>query len=345
MGRAPRIAVVIPAYNHEAYIADAIASVLAQDWPSLELHVLDDGSTDGTLAAAEAALRQMQGLRCRLQSQSNAGAARTLNRLIESCDADLIAILNSDDVYMPGRLAALAACADSNDFLAFSGVAFDPQAMVSAAESFESWYRGKLAYTMSLPSCGFALVSANIAISTSNFVFSRQLFDRVGGFNDALPLTHDWEFLLKALRWTEPHLVPERLLYYRTHATNSFRALMDIRFDQSRRAHEAYASWGVDVVPNRLAPTPAAWPRFFPVFAHSCVPVFGAEPLAAFLPDAMLAPANRSAVGAAVEDAALRNLLAASRARTENLRRPTEELLNATAAQWNGVRMQVGHGR
>lgn len=341
MSRPARIGVVIPAYNHAAYVGHAIASVLCQDWPDVELHLLDDGSSDGTLAAAESALRADPRRVRRLDTQANAGAAATLNRLIAGCDTDLVAILNSDDVYRPGRLTAMAAMAERDDFLAFSGVAFDAAAAAGPQLSFEDWYRGKLAYALSLPSCGFALVSANLAISSSNFVFSRKLFDRIGGFNETLPLTHDWEFLLKALRWAEPCFVPGRLLYYRTHPTNSFRQLSDIRVAQSEAAHAAYFAWAACEAANIMAPIPSRWPRFFPVFARSCAPAYSAEPLARFLPETLLAPAEGHGPGADVEDTALRNLLAAARRRPDNLRKNTDDLLEALAGLWSGMRARV----
>ncbi len=337
--RSPRIAIVIPAYNHEAYVAEAIASVLGQDWPDLELHVLDDGSTDATYAAAERALERAGRRRCSLRRQSNVGSAETINRLVAGCDSDLVGILNSDDRYLPGRLAALATLAEpGRDFLGITGVAFDPGAMISPTDSFETWYRGKLAYALSLPTCGFALVTANLSISSSNFLFTRALFDRAGGFNADLPLTQDWEFLLKALRWTEPRLVGRRLLYYRTHATNSFRRLVDIRIEQSRRALDGYLAWAGGASANALAPTPANWPRFFPVFAGSCAPAFSSEPVAEFLPPSLLATHGQvGGVGPGQEDAALRGLVFAARQRQDNMRRPTRELLEQAAAQWNGV--------
>lgn len=341
--RSPRIAIVIPAYNHEAYVAEAIASVLGQDWPDLELHVLDDGSTDGTYAAAERALDRAGTRRCSLRRQENVGSAETINRLVAGCDSDLVGILNSDDRYLPGRLQALAALAEpGRDFLGFTGVAFDPGAMISPTDSFETWYRGKIAYALSLPTCGFALVTANLSISSSNFLFSRELFDRAGGFNTALPLTQDWEFLLKALRWTEPRLVARRLLYYRAHATNSFRRLVDIRIEQSRQALDGYLSWADDGATNPLAPTPVNWPRFFPVFAGSCAPAFSSEPVGTFLPQSLMAEhGSGGSVGAAQEGAALHGLVLAARQREANVRRPTRELLERAAAQWDGVRAAV----
>ena len=82
--RSPRIAIVIPAYNHEAYVAEAIASVLGQDWPDLELHVLDDGSTDGTAARLKRLGLEVTELRIlRLPVNSGQSAALGLLRICQ----------------------------------------------------------------------------------------------------------------------------------------------------------------------------------------------------------------------------------------------------------------------
>ncbi len=334
----PRIAIVIPAYNHAAYVADAIESVALQDWPERTLSVLDDGSTDATCRVAEEALARWPGLPSRLATQANVGSAETINRLVAGCDADYVAILNSDDRYRPGRLAAMIARArPGEDFLAFSGVAFDREALIAPQTTFEDWYRGQLAYALSLPTCGFILVAVNLAISSSNFLFSRALFDRVGGFNPVLPLTQDWEFLFKAMRLVEPVFVPERLLDYRVHATNSFRSLADRAIEQSRTAFAAYCGWAAGPTANPLAPTPANWPHFFQLFARSCTPAFGAEPIGAYLPSGFLGGGVPSGPSAPADARALQRLLTESRARSANLERSTEELMRAAAAVWEAT--------
>lgn len=345
MRRSPRIAVVVPAYNHGPYIEQAIRSILSQDWPELELRILDDGSSDNTIELADATLKDVTGVRWHLDSQSNVGAAVTLNRLVAATDADYVAILNSDDRFLPDRLTTIMQKVTSHPFLAFSGVAFDKHAMANEEISFEEWYRGKLAYALSLPSCGFALLTANLAISSGNFVFSRRLFDDVGGFNAALPLTHDWEFLLKALRWTEPVFVPQRLLYYRVHATNTFRQLTDIRIDQSKAAFAAFLDWADMPAANGLSPKPENWRRFFQIFACSCAPAFSTEPIADFLPGAILEAARDIGKESAHDRLALSNMLKGARGRDEYLKKPTDDLLHDVAGNWASMRDQVRLGR
>jgi len=95
----PRFSVIIPAYNSETTLARAIDSVLAQSRPAYEIIVVDDGSTDGTAAVAEAF-----GDAVRLVRQTNAGVAVARNVGAQAANGDWLAFLDADDWYYPDRL-------------------------------------------------------------------------------------------------------------------------------------------------------------------------------------------------------------------------------------------------
>ena len=96
----PLVSVVIPAYNRAAYLAQAIDSVLAQTYTPLEIIVVDDGSTDDTAQLAASYLPRIQLIR-----QANAGAAAARNSGIAQSHGELIALLDSDDRWLPDKLA------------------------------------------------------------------------------------------------------------------------------------------------------------------------------------------------------------------------------------------------
>jgi glycosyltransferase involved in cell wall biosynthesis len=102
------VSVVLPVWNGERYLAEAIESVLGQSEPPAELIVVDDGSTDGSVALAESYAN-----RVRLLRQAHAGAAAAVNHGIAHAGHELIAFIDADDVWMPLKLevqrAALAA--------------------------------------------------------------------------------------------------------------------------------------------------------------------------------------------------------------------------------------------
>jgi glycosyltransferase involved in cell wall biosynthesis len=92
----PMVSIVIPAYNHGNYLPEAIASVLAQDYPRIELIVIDDGSTDNTAEILE----EMKG-DFHWESQINMGQSRTLSRGWKIARGDILGYLSADDILVP----------------------------------------------------------------------------------------------------------------------------------------------------------------------------------------------------------------------------------------------------
>ena len=106
---APPISVVIPAFNAELYLAEAIQSVLAEGIPGIEVVVVDDGSTDGTAGVAAAFGTQVALIR-----QPNAGIGAARNAGVERAAGNFLAFLDSDDVWPAGSLACRLAVLDAD---------------------------------------------------------------------------------------------------------------------------------------------------------------------------------------------------------------------------------------
>ena len=107
----PRISVVLPAWNHERFVVEAVTSALGQDREPFEVVVCDDASTDGTLEA----LRNIRDPRVRIiASPANEGPAAAARHALDAASGDYIARLCSDDVCLPGRLRRQAAWLDEH---------------------------------------------------------------------------------------------------------------------------------------------------------------------------------------------------------------------------------------
>jgi len=100
LGRAARVSVVLPVYNRAAYVGETIASVLAQTLPPDELIVVDDGSTDESIAVVESFARPC----LHVIRQENAGIGAARNRGLEAATGELIAFIDSDDVWERDKL-------------------------------------------------------------------------------------------------------------------------------------------------------------------------------------------------------------------------------------------------
>jgi glycosyltransferase involved in cell wall biosynthesis len=213
-----RVSVVVPLYNHERFIAQAIESVIAQGQLVGEIVVVDDGSSDDS-AAVMRALCKMDP-RIIFWSQPNRGAHAAINAGLQRAGSDLLAILNSDDVYAPERLATLVAAldADPGADIAASGLAF----IDGAGETIENaWYEEAREFYRSCGELGVALINGNFLMTTSNLLMRRRLLAEIGLFAP-LRYMHDADFVLRAIAGRKRLvLADEKLLHYRIHRGNT----------------------------------------------------------------------------------------------------------------------------
>lgn len=101
---AGRISVIVPVYNGERYLAEALDSALVQTHPAAEVIVVDDGSTDGSAAVAE-----RYGSRVRLERQPHGGIGAARNHGLSVARSEYFAFLDADDLFPPDRLAVMMA--------------------------------------------------------------------------------------------------------------------------------------------------------------------------------------------------------------------------------------------
>lgn len=124
MNAAPRVSVIMGAYNCERTLDASIESILAQDFGDLELVVCDDGSTDGTLARLEAhAARDSRVII--LRSERNGGLSKALNRCVAASRGEYLARMDADDIALPERLSRQVAFLDGRPEVGWCGCGID----------------------------------------------------------------------------------------------------------------------------------------------------------------------------------------------------------------------------
>ena len=223
---APLVSVVIPSFEGEAFVAAAVESVLAQTHPAVECHVVDDGSSDGTLTV----LRRFAPA-VKVVEQANAGPGAARNRGAELAGGDLLAFLDQDDVWRPERLAKMVEAMDQESadaVICASRIVGDdaPFAPVVRMDPRSPSVESLLRWRGSVVACG------------SNLLIERDRFASLGGFDASLGPMTDWEFLVR-LRAAEVRLavIDEPLVEYRWHEANATRDL-DAVEESLKRAYE-----------------------------------------------------------------------------------------------------------
>lgn len=233
-GRGPRVSVVMPAYNHERYVAAALDSVIAQTHANLEIIVVDDGSTDSTGAVLDDYAARCTSHPIIVVHQANAGAHEAFNHGLALARGEIVALMNSDDLYAPDRLERVIAHMDQRGAgLGFSATRFidDQGRDVSDTDPYARQLRKAIAEAARAPDPLYVIVYNNIAISTGNFIFRRELLDSTGGFC-AMQICHDWDFILAASYAAPIAMVDAPLYLYRLHGTNTFaRARVQAAFE------------------------------------------------------------------------------------------------------------------
>lgn len=262
-----RVSVVVPSHNHSPYVEAALASALDQTLAAEEIVVIDDGSDDGSGETIRAVAARSEG-RIRFLARERRGAAITINEAIRRSRGDWIAILNSDDRFAPGRLETmLAQVAGAGAGWGFSRcecIDADGNVMAPRASGQADAIRALQDGVASFDTVGMSFVARNPSITSGALFFSRDLFERVGGFRD-LRYTHDWDFCLRACMHDEPVFVPEPVYDYRVHGANTIATpdgTANAEAEELMRAfyRDARVARGSG---NAFAPLPSVWGRLF----------------------------------------------------------------------------------
>jgi glycosyltransferase involved in cell wall biosynthesis len=208
VSRSPRVTVVLPVFNGERYVRDAIASVLGQTHADWELIVVNDGSTDGTRELLEP-YRRLEQVRYLEQPRSGPGAARNLG--IGHGRGEVIAFLDHDDLWMPDKLALqLAYLGDRPDVgLVHTDMAFiDSRGEPIAYE--DNWIGA-------VQGDCFAELFARNRIGTASVAVRRACLERVGAFNTEVRWAGDYELWLRIARAFPLGFIDHPLVHYRVH--------------------------------------------------------------------------------------------------------------------------------
>lgn len=209
MSRAPKISVLLPVHNGEAYLRPAIESVLGQTLADFELLVIDDGSTDRTAAVVEA----FDDPRIRLlRNPANLRLIATLNRGLDAARGEYVARMDADDICLPGRLQAQAAFLDAQRAVGVVGSAvqlIDADGALDGIMRFPERH-GRIRWSLFYQS----------PLAHPAVMMRKALVAGIGGYNPQALHCEDYELWWRASRLTQLANLPQPLLQLRKHAGN-----------------------------------------------------------------------------------------------------------------------------
>jgi glycosyltransferase involved in cell wall biosynthesis len=207
----PLISVVIPAYNAERYIGEAIESVLAQTYSPLELIVVDDGSTDRTADVARAYAEAT------VIVQENGGPSAARNRGAAAATGEFLAFHDSDDAMTPDKLAVQASHLTANPEAGC--VLAEQELLVEPGAELPFWVEGSKVETLMPPRP--PELEGEPLVHPMTMVVRREAFGRVGGFDESMRAAEDFDWMLRASEeGVEIVRISDVLLRRRVHAAS-----------------------------------------------------------------------------------------------------------------------------
>lgn len=204
----PAVSIVVPTYNCAKYLPETLTAILRQDFDDFEIVVVDDGSTDDT----EAVVRGVASDKVRYVRQSNSGGpSGPRNHGVQLAGGRYIALCDSDDVMLPGKLRAAVSFLDEHPHL---GLVFGDMELcnddgsriegtfLSRRRTFRTLPRRHLGaerYLIASADAHGALLGENF-IGISGVVAPRNVLLKIGGFDETLSPAADWDIVLRIAR-------------------------------------------------------------------------------------------------------------------------------------------------
>lgn len=205
----PKVDVIIPAYNAAKYLAAALASVEAQTFEDWRILLIDDGSTDNTAEVAAPFMERL-GQRFAYIRQMNQGLPAARNAAIRNSSAEYLALLDSDDIWLPCRLAESVSYLESHPRV---GVSHGSVAIVDET--------GKILETIDTPQKhGEGMIAPyiymrKVHLRCPTVTFRRRCIEMVGLFDETLRATEDRDLWFRIALHFEVGFIDKVLAHYR----------------------------------------------------------------------------------------------------------------------------------
>lgn len=233
-------------YNGDRYLTEAVESILAQTFTDFEFIIINDGSTDKSLAILEGYAKQDK--RIRLINQQNIGLAKSLNKAISLAKGELIARMDADDIALPERFERQVEYLDRN-----------PDCLALGCDVLQIDMDGAPICKMGLP-LSHEKIEAELlqghggAVRHPAVMMRRDMVVKIGSYREKFQMTEDLDLFLRLAEMGRLANLPDTLLEYRLHLSSvNFAKHQKQAQEVVRVLEEAYASRGLRE-PVRLPP-------------------------------------------------------------------------------------------
>lgn len=224
------VAVVIPTFNHARFVSRAVQSVLDQSHPAAEIIVVDDGSLDDTkeaLAAFGSAIRPVM--------QENAGVAAARNHGARLSTAPLLAFLDADDAWHPTKLARQVEQIQAQPGLGLVNCGLEDVDAAGRTLGYRiEGLGGRIARALLLLEDGVAPTGG------STLLMPRDAFDAVGGYDERLSTSADWDLLLRIAVRFPVAFISEPLVLYTVHESGMHFNIATMEHDTTLAMQKAF---------------------------------------------------------------------------------------------------------
>jgi len=217
----PLVSVVITAYNHDAYIGEAIASVLAQDYRPLELCIVDDGSNDATRLRIAKAVDGVGRFPIRVIEKENGGQASALNAGIGATSGALVALMDGDDRWMPDKLSRMVRFISEHpgggvyQHQVDDGTGKPFRAVLSSGDIMARWLEDGVLNTAVDPH------RVQVNVPTSGLMFRREVLEQLLPIPESLVVCPDFYLFVLGLTHGPLYSEPLTLATWRNHPANA----------------------------------------------------------------------------------------------------------------------------
>ena len=222
MKHKPLVSVIMPAYNHELYVEEALQSVINQTYKNIEFIIINDGSTDRTSEVIEKFIKIHQNENIQFVNKNNEGVCKTMNMGLAMATGDYIAFLASDDKWIENKIEAQIAFMENNKNIGLvCSDAYFTKFNIDTTIKWSNYKEGMDQYfKKGIQNCNMhEVLLARPLLCAVTVMLRCEIFNEVEYFDEQLP-GEDTDMWLRVARKYPIGYIDQPLVYYRMHSTN-----------------------------------------------------------------------------------------------------------------------------